>query len=380
MARYAMKTEDRKVLKERLEQLSGQKPRYMGPPSFAYIFDGISLERDGTVATEADADMGIIETLISEGLVEGEAGTEPAESRTEETGVPAEPDAEAEDEADIGMETETEAEDNADTSVETEAEAEDDADISVETEAEAEDDTDTGMESDVEAEDDADTGIETETEAEDDDGTEPEENILKPEISFPTARHSGVSLRNILNTLYSQGHLISKATGGSFSVEEGLVEALREDKTVQSYETFAKTVAAYEEENGPAITGLAITPDKVSFTGFPEQGDPAKIRAYMELAAAISRSAIKHKRILARRNENENEKYYFHIWLTRIGLDGAEHKETRACLMENLSGHVAFRTPEDGERWKKRQAEKREALKAQKEAEETAQTEQTDAE
>ena len=360
MARYAMKTEDRKVLKERLEQLSGQKPRYMGPPSFAYIFDGISLERDGTVATEADADMGIIETLISEGLVEGEAGTEPAESRTEETGVPAEPDAEAEDEADIGMETETEAEDNADTSVETETEEEEDAE--------------------VEAEDDADTGIETETEAEDDDGTEPEENILKPEISFPTARHSGVSLRNILNTLYSQGHLISKATGGSFSVEEGLVEALREDKTVQSYETFAKTVAAYEEENGPAITGLAITPDKVSFTGFPEQGDPAKIRAYMELAAAISRSAIKHKRILARRNENENEKYYFHIWLTRVGLDGAEHKETRACLMENLSGHVAFRTPEDGERWKKRQAEKREALKAQKEAEETAQTEQTDAE
>ena len=338
MARYAMKTEDRKVLKERLEQLSGQKPRYMGPPSFAYIFDGITLERDGTVATEADADMGIIETLISEGLVEGEAGTEPAESRTEEAGVPAEPDAEAEDEADTGMETEVEAEDDADTSVETETEEEEDAE--------------------VEAEDDAD----------------------KPEISFPTARHSGVSLRNILNTLYSQGHLISKATGGSFSVEEGLVEALREDKTVQSYETFAKTVAAYEEENGPAITGLAITPDKVSFTGFPEQGDPAKIRAYMELAAAISRSAIKHKRILARRNENENEKYYFHIWLTRVGLDGAEHKETRACLMENLSGHVAFRTPEDGERWKKRQAEKREALKAQKEAEETAQTEQKDAE
>ena len=310
----------------------------MGPPSFAYIFDGISLERDGTVATEADADMGIIETLISEGLVEGEAGTEPAESRTEEAGAPAEADAEAEDDADTGMEAETEAEDDTDFSVE------------------------------------------TETEAEDDDGTGPEENILKPEISFPTARHSGVSLRNILNTLYSQGHLISKATGGSFSVEEGLVEALREDKTVQSYETFAKTVAAYEEENGPAITGLAITPDKVSFTGFPEQGDPAKIRAYMELAAAIIRSAIKHKRILARRNENENEKYYFHIWLTRVGLDGAEHKETRACLMENLSGHVAFRTPEDGERWKKRQAEKREALKAQKEAEETAQTEQTDAE
>ena len=44
MARYAMKTEDRKVLKERLEQLSGQKPRYMGPPSFAYIFDGITLD------------------------------------------------------------------------------------------------------------------------------------------------------------------------------------------------------------------------------------------------------------------------------------------------------------------------------------------------
>ena len=338
MARYAMKTEDRKVLKERLEQLSGQKPRYMGPPSFAYIFDGITLERDGTVVTEMDADMSIIETLISEGLIEGEAETESAESRTEEAGIPAEPDAEAEDDADTGMEAETEDDD------------------------------------------DADTGMETETEAEDDDGTEPEENILKPEISFPTAQHTGVTLRNILNTLYSQGHLISKATGGSFGVEEGLVEAFREDQTVLSYETFARTVAAYEEENGSAITGLTIGPDKVRFTGFPEQSDPAKIHAYMELAAAINRSAIRRKRILARRNENENEKYYFHIWLTRVGLDGAEHKETRACLMESLTGHVAFRTPEDGERWKKRQAEKSAALKALKESEEPTQTEQTDAE
>lgn len=195
---------------------------------------------------------------------------------------------------------------------------------------------------------------------------EPEENILKPEISFPTVQHTGVSLRNILNTLYSQGHLISKATGGHFSVEEGLVEVLRDRSSTRSYEDLTQTILAYEEEYGPAITGLCITPEKVNFTGFPEQGDPTKIRAYMDLAAAINRSAINHKRILARKNDNKNERYYFHAWLTRVELIGSKYKETRAILMENLSGHVAFRTSKDMERWRKRQVEKRAALKAQK--------------
>jgi hypothetical protein len=45
-----------------------------------------------------------------------------------------------------------------------------------------------------------------------------------------------------------------------------------------------------------------------------------------------------------------------------------QEKIIRKVLMENLTGHTAFRTPADEAKWKARQAEKREALKTAKEA------------
>lgn len=54
----------------------------------------------------------------------------------------------------------------------------------------------------------------------------------------------------------------------------------------------------------------------------------------------------------------ENEKYALRIWLTRLGMNGAEYKSTRKILMANLSGHSAFRTEADKERWNERRAAK----------------------
>ena len=50
-------------------------------------------------------------------------------------------------------------------------------------------------------------------------------------------------------------------------------------------------------------------------------------------------------------------------------MNGSEFKEARKILMANLTGHCAFRTPAAEAKWKARQAEKREALKAAKAAE-----------
>ena len=59
------------------------------------------------------------------------------------------------------------------------------------------------------------------------------------------------------------------------------------------------------------------------------------------------------------------------IWLLRLGMNGPEYKEERRILMENLSGHAAFRTEEDKVRWQARQNEKRDALRAAKQMEVT---------
>ena len=49
------------------------------------------------------------------------------------------------------------------------------------------------------------------------------------------------------------------------------------------------------------------------------------------------------------------------------GLHRVLDEPERKILMENLSGHAAFRTPADEEKWKARQQTKKLALKAAKE-------------
>ena len=82
----------------------------------------------------------------------------------------------------------------------------------------------------------------------------------------------------------------------------------------------------------------------------------------------MNKQAIDQQRVQAKAVNEENEKYALRIWLTRLGMNGPEFKTTRKVLMENLTGHSAFRTPAEEAKWKARQAEKREALKAAKEA------------
>lgn len=290
MKTYELNISDRKELVRRIEQLTGQKGKYSGVPRCAYLFEGCSVERDGTLTTEDWMDRAVLETLLNEGLVTGDlAEEEPEEEEAPEAPVQEVPEA-----------------------------------------------------------------------------PEMQENILKPEISFPTSQHTGGSLRNLVCLLHSKGDLISKATGGTFGAAEGLVEKLKaDDACVKDYEAFARTVAEYEDANGPSISGVVFSPEKVSFTGFPEEGQPEKIRAFMDLAAAINQQAIRQNRVQNRPGEEPNEKYAMRIWLVRIGLDGPEYKMTRKMLMQNLSGHTAFRTKADEERWKVNQKARREAKKAQ---------------
>jgi hypothetical protein len=78
----------------------------------------------------------------------------------------------------------------------------------------------------------------------------------------------------------------------------------------------------------------------------------------------MNKQALDQKRIQAKVVSDENEKYALRIWLTRLGMNGPEYKEARGVLMENLTGNSAFRTKAEEEKWKARQAKKREAAKA----------------
>ena len=260
--------EDRKILVNRIGELTGKNLTYTKVPRCAYEGFGFTVTKEGNLEADDSADTAIIEALVAEGLIE----------KPEEPEVPS------------------------------------------------------------------------------------------LTVSLPVARHDGATLRNLINLLFTRADLLNKALGTSFRVEESLTDFLRDESGLHTAEEIRKAVAAYEEEHGKAIDGLTLEPEKIIFSGFPGTDNPAAYKAFTNLCAMMNKQALKQNRIQAKTVNEENEKYTLRIWLVRLGMNGPEYKEDRKLLMENLSGHCAFRTEEDRQRWQSRQDEKREHLKAIKES------------
>lgn len=304
MMRFKLNIADRKELVKRLGELTGTAPHYTRMPRCAYEIGVYTVERDGslTVGEEA-AEPGILTTLKDEGLIRDAEGILEAAAEQPE-------------------------------------------------QAETEPIPDSEYESEVREE----AAGQEETAAQE--GMEP----LDLALSFPMGEHTGVSLRNLVNMVYSRGPLLSKASGGNFRVEKELAERLRDDACTATVQTFLKALADYMEAHG-GMEGLQITEQQISFTGFPVPADQPHADAFLQLAAMMNAMVLSQKRIQAKEVSTDNEKYAFRIWLLRLGMNGDAYKSTRKVMMENLGGHAAFRTPEEAEKAKAKNKAKREAKK-----------------
>ena len=301
---YNVTGAERKALVRAIEELTGEKAKYLGMPTAAYQIGELTISKTGELEGELDED------LIGQ---------------LEEAGFTGE----AEDPEDADMESGAGDEEEA---------AEEEA------AEEAEDET----------------GVSSEGE----DQSEPEPVNLT--VTVPITGHSGASLRNLVNLVFTRAELLNRSLGTGFWVNEELVEHLQSDEYTVSVDAFTRAVEDFESEHGKALTGLSITPVNITFSSLPETADHAKLHAFTILMGMMNKQAMSLKRIQAKAITEKNEKYAFRIWLTRLGMNGNEYKEDRRVLMENLTGHSAFRTEADKERWMKRQAEKKEALKAVK--------------
>lgn len=94
---------------------------------------------------------------------------------------------------------------------------------------------------------------------------------------------------------------------------------------------------------------IEMDDEKVSFPWWGEVRTPEQISAYGEFLAALVKMAKEAKRVTAKERETESEKYTFRTFLLRLGFIGAGHKQTRAILMEHLSGHAAFKSQADAD-------------------------------
>lgn len=357
MLKFKLNVAERKTLAKRMEELTGIHPYYTKVPLYSYDIGSYTIDRNGNLLVEPEnADAELLTTLLNEGLIRGGESIESTDDQMENT----EPTDHLEEDSVI---EDTEAE----TEVLDEQEPED-ADTAEDEPAEA--GAEEASEPDNTVEDDA---TENEPDAEEPESEEqpeaedqPEEVPLDLELAFPVSQHNGVTLRNLVNLLFSRGKLIGKATGGHFHVEEGLVEKLKDDSCTFAIMNFINAVSDYETEHGAALEGLKITTEKVTFTGFPTAPDHEHLTAFAQLAVLMNQQAISQKRIQAKDVNDENEKYALRTWLLRLGMNGPDFKETRKILMENLSGHAAFRTDEEAQKFLAREKAKRDALKAAK--------------
>ena len=336
MLKFKLNVAERKTLAKRMEELTGIHPYYTKAPLYSYDIGSYTIDRNGNLLVEPEnADAELLTTLLNEGLIRGGESIESTDDQPEDTELTADMDEEPVTEA------ETEQMPEAELEVLDEQESEDASTA----EAESED----ALEPDNAAEDEPDAeGPESEEQSEAED--QPEEVPLDLELAFPVSQHNGVTLRNLVNLLYSRGKLIGKATGGNFHVEEGLVEKLKDDSCTFAIMNFINAVSDYEVEHGAALEGLKITTEKVTFTGFPTAPDHEHLTAFAQLAVLMNQQAISQKRIQAKDVNDENEKYALRTWLLRLGMNGPDFKETRKILMENLSGHAAFRTDEEAQK------------------------------
>lgn len=195
-----------------------------------------------------------------------------------------------------------------------------------------------------------------ETEAAHEEDSDP----IRPSYSFPLSQHTPVSICNLVFMIYAKGDLLSKSTGGNFFVSEALKDELikAHDRTIQEILSLLGNASSED------LRGITFTDGSICFDGFPDANDSEVIRAWMRLCEAINKAAIRQKRVQVRRNAEPNEKFAFRTWLVLLGMTGPDYKADRAIYYRNLTGHTAFRTPADEERWKQRQAERRLQMRA----------------
>jgi len=178
-----------------------------------------------------------------------------------------------------------------------------------------------------------------------------ESEVEELNISIPADGMDMNALRNLVFMLHSKQYLLNRVVGrNSFSVSEDLIKALETNPPETKEALLALSGAdSYEA----TIQGMAFDEETVTFT-FPFSEKPAKNRAYAELAAFMVAQAREAKRVSAKEQKPENEKYYLRSWLLRLGLSGEGGKVSRKALLAGLKGHTAFRTPADEEKHKAR--------------------------
>lgn len=180
-------------------------------------------------------------------------------------------------------------------------------------------------------------------------------------IHIDGANHTAKSLKNILSIMYSKEDLLFKAlqvnpdrTYYCQKTREDILTKIRNTRSLtlpkvaqiwyQDKDWESHTHQHYDNSRYHAINLHAMfSKGTVEFRLFNSTLHAGEVKAYINLALAISAQAINQKGCQMHKTASDNEKFTFRTWLLRLGLNGDEFKTTRDHLLKHLDGNSAWR-------------------------------------
>ena len=162
------------------------------------------------------------------------------------------------------------------------------------------------------------------------------------EIAITMEGHTGITLRNLINMIYSKQELIRKSLGISEDIiNEDFVKGINEVE-IHTLEEFKKEADNIGKDNCNGIE-FDFENKRISFKFINEEADTEKIKAYTQFIELLAQSAKELKHASAKVSVTDNPKFTFRVFLIRLGMVGDEYKTARKILLKNLEGNAAFR-------------------------------------
>lgn len=169
-----------------------------------------------------------------------------------------------------------------------------------------------------------------------------ENEALNFEITIPMEGHTGSTLRNMLNMLYSKQPVIKKV----FEIEADILQADfiadLNKASIQTIEEF-KTGIAGKQESGYHGIEFDFTNNTITFKFFKHIQEQDRLEAYTQFISLLSQSARGLKHASSKPTTTDNFKFTMRVWLIRLGFVGHEYKKSRKLLLQNLEGNSAYR-------------------------------------
>ena len=170
--------------------------------------------------------------------------------------------------------------------------------------------------------------------------TETAEDTPLVSITFPVPDMTVLGLKNLVFMLYTKQVLLNHALGMDvLTIDKNLISRLQE-YTPASMEEFSMIL---KDAHGlDMLEGFMYEDGKVTMTFPRDKENPTEWALFGKLFKLIVDCAQLATRTHPVLQTPDNERYYMHSWLIRLGCGGTEHKALRRRMIQTLDGYCAF--------------------------------------